>query len=99
MILIVILAIVSVFVLGYLFIKAVNAVFDPLINKLDKRKQRILKSDNPYIVAHRMRRGNDALYEEYLNWLDKTGGGLPIDKIKTAEELRFEKELNKNMKQ
>lgn len=52
------------------------------------------QTTNPYIQAHLMRRDNDAHYEEYLNWLDKTGGGLPIEKLKTKEELKFEKQIN-----
>ncbi|RAV27491.1 hypothetical protein [Sinomicrobium soli] len=44
---------------------------------------------NPYINAHLMRTGNDAAYNEYLEWLGKNGEELPIKKLKTKEELRL----------
>ncbi|WP_299153062.1 hypothetical protein [uncultured Christiangramia sp.] len=76
------------------FIKGVNALFRPLIRKAEAKAARLKGEDNPYIQAHKMRQNNDQMYEEYLNWMDRTGGGLPIDKIKTPEERRFEKQMN-----
>lgn len=70
-----------------LWIKLVNVTF-----KLFEEKPKY-DSENPYIQAHIMRRVNDSSYDEYMDWLDKTGGDLPIDKFKTPEELRFEKEI------
>ena len=52
------------------------------------------KKVNPYIQAHEIRQINDANYEDYIKWLDKNNHALPIDKIKTAEELEFERKLN-----
>ena len=52
---------------------------------------------NPYIDSHLMRRANDKAYAEYLEWLDKDGGGLPIEKVKTGEELKFENELKNSL--
>ena len=50
--------------------------------------------ENPYIHSHLIRRANDKAYENYLDWLDKTGGDLPIEKVKSKEELKFEIEVN-----
>ncbi|MBW2961271.1 hypothetical protein [Mesonia aestuariivivens] len=46
---------------------------------------------NPYIDAHKRRQQNDKYYEDYLNWMDKTGADLPMDKVKSKEEIEFEK--------
>lgn len=81
-------------VLIYGFIKMINAVFNPVIKRLEDKKRRMYKLDNPYIQAHQVRRHNDDSYQEYLEWLDKNNGSLPIDKLKTHEELRFEEEIN-----
>ncbi len=77
----------------YLWIKSVNVVFDPLIKIIDRRKKRLPKTDNPYINAHRLKIHNDALYDEYLEWLDKQGGDIPFEKWKTDEERAFERKL------
>lgn len=82
-------------VLIYGWIKLVNAVLNPLIEKLDKKKARITMKDNYYVQAHLIRENNDQMYEEYLNWLDKTGGNLPIDKILTEEEVNFRNKMNR----
>ena len=47
--------------------------------------------DNPYITNHKYRQLNDKWYDEYLDWLDKTGGDLPIKKELTQEEWEFER--------
>lgn len=52
--------------------------------------------DNPYIIEHKYRRLNDKWYDEYLDWLDETGGDLPIKKELTQEEWEFEQELKKS---
>lgn len=61
---------------------------------LPKKKQE--NTENPYIHSHLMRRANDKAYDEYLDWLDKNNGSLPIEKLKTREELKFEREINKS---
>lgn len=63
--------------------------------KLTKNKRPSLP-DNPYIIEHKYRRLNDKWYDEYLEWLDDTGGDLPIKKELTLEELEFEQELKKS---
>lgn len=56
-----------------------------------------LDLENPYIHLHLMRRANDKAYNDYLDWLDHTDGGLPIEKIKTQEEFIFEQEIKKQL--
>ncbi len=87
MVLIVIGLIVIGIAVCYGFVKAVNVVFNPWIRKLDAKKT------NPYITAHTNRIRNDNYYEEYLKWMDKTNGELPIHKVKTPEERRFDKNI------
>ena len=50
---------------------------------------------NPYIKAHRSKFKNDADYEQYLQWLSKKGGDIPIEKKMSDEERKFFRELNK----
>lgn len=71
----------------YGFVKAVNAVFNPWISKLDAKKT------NPYITAHTNRIRNDKYYEAYLKWMDKTNGELPIDKVISEEERAFNSKM------
>lgn len=98
MALVVILLLILGAVLIYGFIKLVNAVFNPVIKRLDRKKQRILQTDNPYIVAHRVKMANDKMYDEYLQWLDKNGGDIPFEKWKIEEEERAEASINKSLK-
>lgn len=79
------------------WVKLVNVMFNPLIRKLEAKKARLLKTDNPYIVQHRMRNHNDKMYEEYIAWMDKHHPGIPMDKYKFPEEQAFENEM-KNQK-
>ncbi len=93
MVFVVILSIVVGGLLIYGWIKLVNAIFNPLIKKSEKRNNQISTIENPYVEAHLLRRRNDKDYEDYLNWLDKTGGDLPIQKVLTREEWEFKKQL------
>ena len=76
-------------VLIYGWLKLLTAIFDPL----EKLKQKNSKDDNLYVVAHRQKMKNDDMYQEYLEWLDKNGGDIPLEKWKTAEERQFEKKF------
>ena len=78
----------------YGFIQAVNAIFNPLINKLERKNVRLEKRDNPYIQAHRIKMMNDDMYQEYLEWLDRSGGDMPFEKWKTREEQAFDEKVN-----
>ena len=97
MVLIVISAIVILTAVIYGWIKAVNAIFNPLIRKLDAKKKRISGEDNTYITSHRIKMANDEMYDQYLEWLDKNGGDLPFEKWKTQEEKQFESKLNNTL--
>lgn len=92
-----VLLIIGIIVFGlailYGFIKAVNAIFNPAIKKMERKKVRLAKADNPYIQAHRLKLHNDSMYEEYLDWLDKRGGDIPFEKWKTAEERMFDQKI------
>ena len=94
MVFIVLLSIVLGGLLIYGWVKLMNSIFIPLIKKSEKKQKQNLDLENPYIEAHLLRRRNDKDYEDYLNWLDKTGGDLPIKKTLTREEWEFEKQLN-----
>lgn len=48
---------------------------------------------NHYIETHKKKLQNDKAYEDYLNWLDKKGGDLPIEKELTPEEKDFQKKI------
>ena len=84
MVFLVILIIVIAIILIYLWIKVVNAVFNPIIRRLEKK-------DNPYIQAHRVKMYNDKMYSEYLVWLDKNGGDIPFEKWKVNVEGKLKK--------
>lgn len=40
------------------------------------------KKENPYIKVHKRKWQNEKDYLEYINWLDKNGGDLPLPEIK-----------------
>ncbi|PHQ27706.1 hypothetical protein, partial [Leeuwenhoekiella nanhaiensis] len=80
MIFILIIALVLCVTLCYWWVKAVNAFF-----------RLFLPKENPYIKIHQAKIKNDKTYSEYLKWLDKNGGDIPIDKELTKEEISFQK--------
>lgn len=82
-----------VFLLCWGWVKLVKLVFDKPIKWLDAKTARLKKTDNPYIMQHRVRHYNDKMYDEYLEWMEKHNHGLPVDKILTKEEARFEREM------
>lgn len=55
-----------------------------------------LKKPNPYISYHKKRILNDKNYEEYLKWLDKENGSLPVSKLLTREEIIFKQKMKLN---
>lgn len=95
MILIVLASIVILTAVIYGWVKAINAIFNPLIKRIDANKKELRGDNNPYIKAHKKRTKNDLDYDEYLNWLNNNDGELPIEKIKSIEEINFEKQINK----
>lgn len=86
------------YVLIWGWIKLINLIFNPAIKRLERYKARLKKSDNPYIVQHRMRNHNDKMYDEYIEWMSKHHPGIPVDKYKFPEEHAFDKEINQARK-
>lgn len=37
---------------------------------------------------------NDKNYDEYIEWLDENGNGVPVDKVKSPEDVKAEKKIN-----
>lgn len=75
-------------IFGLAFIVQNTAI---ILHKAMTKKQKI---KNPYIQMHQVKETNDANYDEYLEYLDKKGGDLPIPKITTPEEKAFNKKVN-----
>lgn len=86
------------YVLIWGWVKLVNFFFNPVIKKLEAKQARLRKTDNPYIVQHRMRMHNDKMYDEYIAWMNKHYPGVPIDKFKFPEEQAFEQEMKNTTK-
>lgn len=91
MIIILLIAIIVCFVLCYLWVKFVFAIFSP---KIWNRKK--LKEDsNPYIKAQKLINANHKNYDDYLIWMQNNGGGIPLDKVMTREEFEGDAEIKK----
>lgn len=90
---IILICISAIFIWGW--IKLMNALFNPVIRRLQEKSKNIKDPyrNNPYVLQHKLRHINDAMYDQYIEWMDSNNFGLPIEKIKTKEELKFEKEL------
>jgi len=56
------------------------------------------KKQNPYIKTHKAKWKNERDYLEYIEWLDKSGGDLPINEIKFKEDREVLNEVSKNFK-
>ena len=78
----------------YSWVKLVNSIFIYFVKKSKNKQSKVSSIPNPYIETHLLRRRNDKDYEDYLNWLDKTGGDLPVKKVLTREEWEFQQQLN-----
>ncbi len=48
---------------------------------------------NPYIEAHKAKIRNDKWYDEYIFWMEKNGHGVPIQQIKSPEDIEAEKKI------
>ena len=58
-------------------------------------KSENIQEQNPYIEMHKSVLGNDKNYDEYLNHLSKNHPDqVPLDKIKTYEEIELERKIN-----
>lgn len=56
------------------------------------------KRENPYIRKHKRKWRNDKEYFEYLDWLNKKGGDVPLKKSRIKEDIDIEKEINETIK-
>lgn len=88
----------------FLFIVAFIAVVAIFIQKIAKqllmaffteKKRKAFREENPYIRYHKFKNRNDENYDEYLEWLEKEGHGVPIDKVKMPEDVRAENKIKK----
>lgn len=70
------------------------------INKYEERQQaKERHNNNIYINYHKFKSQNDASYQEYLDWLDKTNTpGVPADKIKFKEDEKAKAEFDRLFK-
>lgn len=59
-----------------------------------KRREQL----NPYIKAHIRKWKHQSQYQQYLKWLDSKGGDVPIDEIKTLEDAKASKEIEKHLR-
>lgn len=55
------------------------------------------KHINPYIDIHKKKWQNEKDYEDYIDWLDKQGGDLPLKEVKMNDDLEVLKEISKNI--
>lgn len=55
------------------------------------------KHINPYIAIHKNKWQNERDYEEYIKWLDKKGGDLPLKEVKMNDDLEVLKQVSKNI--
>lgn len=81
-----VLAILGVAFLIQLAAKLILLLFFPEKKKTD---------NNPYIIYHKTKMQNDKNYEEYLDWLEKHGDGVPVDKVLTPEDKKASKKIKK----
>lgn len=55
------------------------------------------KTENPYIKTHKRKWKNELHYQEYLKWLDKRGGDLPLMEVKFKEDVEIMNEVSKHI--
>lgn len=53
---------------------------------------------NPYIRAHKKKWRTQKDYEDYIDWLNKNGGDLPIKEVKFKEDMEVLNSINKIFK-
>ena len=55
------------------------------------------KPENPYIKTHKRKWKNNSDYKEYLRWLHKQGGDVPLNKANFKEDVEVMNEVNKHI--
>lgn len=53
--------------------------------------------ENPYIKTHKRKWKNEVHYQEYLKWLDKKGGDMPLKEVKFKEDVEIMNEVSKHI--
>ena len=76
---------------SYYWVKLVWFIITPKKKVAEKRTE----PTNPYIEAQKTIMDNDKNYEDYLDWFEKHGTGVPVDKIKHQKEIDFENQYKK----
>ena len=84
---------VLIFTVGILFLILAVWLWIKLVFMIFRK--RIKKETNPYIEAQKIINQNDKDYEEYIQWMQKNNGQIPLDKIRTAEEIRADNQLKR----
>lgn len=52
---------------------------------------------NPYIKTHKRKWQNEKDYDEYIKWLDKSGGDIPLKEVRMQDDIEVLKEVSKNL--
>lgn len=52
---------------------------------------------NPYIKYHKRKWQNEKDYDNYIKWLDKQGGDLPLREVKMHDDTEVLNEVSKNL--
>lgn len=65
-----------------------------LLSLINKSQEKNKSNSNPYIAYHKSKMENDKNYDEYIEWLDENGNGVPVDKVKSPEDVKAEKKIN-----
>lgn len=55
------------------------------------------KHVNPYIKTHKRKWQNERDYDQYIKWLDKQGGDLPLKEVKMNDDIEVLNEVSKNL--
>lgn len=80
--------------LTYLWAKAFYLFFKAIF-QLTFFSKRNHENSNPYIKTQLLINQNNKNYDEYLKWMGKNGGGVPIEKVMTKEEFEAEQKLKR----
>ena len=55
------------------------------------------KTTNPYIKTHKRKWQNELDYREYIKWLDRQGGDLPLKEVQFKDDVEIIKEVSKHI--
>ena len=50
---------------------------------------------NPYIKTHKLKWQNERDYDEYIKWLDKNKGDLPLKEVRMQDDIEVLNEVSK----